>query len=186
MKCDRCGENEANIKYVQIINGEKKRMYLCEKCGKELGINDMNFNMPIDFTSFLSDFFNEDIPSTNLLSGFTNTVNKLECSKCGLDFDDFMHTGKFGCSNCYEEFESRIDPILKNIHGANRHIGRLGKVIDGNNILKKENNENEKVDLVNNQVNKFDKLKEDLKTAIREERYEEAAKIRDEIKKEEK
>ena len=32
MKCENCGKNEANVKYTQIINGEKKQMFLCEEC----------------------------------------------------------------------------------------------------------------------------------------------------------
>ena len=45
MKCENCGRNEANVKYTQIINGEKKQMFLCEECSEKLGINDIHFNM---------------------------------------------------------------------------------------------------------------------------------------------
>ena len=182
MKCDNCGENEANVKYTQIINGQKKKMFLCEKCSEELGINNINFNMPIDFSSFLSDFF-EDISNQSLLSGVTNRINEVICSKCGLNFNDFMNTGKFGCSNCYDDFEEKIDPILKNIQGANKHIGRLGKVIEGNEINNKDKNIKEKIK--DDKKIKIEKLKQELKKAIKEERYEDAAKIRDELKKEE-
>ena len=44
MKCENCGKNEANVKYTQIINGEKKQMFLCEDCSQKLGINDLHFN----------------------------------------------------------------------------------------------------------------------------------------------
>ena len=64
--------------------------------------------------------------------------NKIRCKKCGLDFDEFLHTGNFRCNSCYDQFESMIDPILKNIHGSNRHVGRLGNVIEGNNISNDE------------------------------------------------
>ena len=46
MKCQNCGEHEANIKYMQMINGEKDEMYLCEKCAKDMKI-DMNFDIII-------------------------------------------------------------------------------------------------------------------------------------------
>ena len=36
MKCENCGKNEANVKYTQIINGEKKQMFLCEDCHNKL------------------------------------------------------------------------------------------------------------------------------------------------------
>ena len=56
MLCENCGENEANVKYTQIINGVKKEMSLCNKCSKELGIDKMDFSIPINFSSFLGDF----------------------------------------------------------------------------------------------------------------------------------
>ena len=178
MKCENCGKNQANVKYTQIINGDKKQMFLCEECSQKLGIGNMNFNMPIDFSSFLGDFF-DDMNTTSFIPTL-KTPLQLKCKQCGLDFDDFLHTGKFGCSNCYDEFESMIDPILKNIHGANRHVGRLGEVIEGNNV-----SNDDKVSQINpnKSDSKLDNLKKDLKKAIKEERYEDAAKIRDEIKK---
>ena len=72
-----------------------------------------------------------------------------------------------------------MDPILKKLQGANRHNGRLGKISD--NKIKFKNDK--KVDKENKTENKLEKLQEDLKVAIKEERYEDAAKIRDEIKK---
>lgn len=188
MKCENCGKNEANVKYTQIINGEKKQMFLCQECSAKLGIDsNIHLNMPINFSSFLSDFF-DDVSG---ISSMPIIGKALECPKCGLTFDEFMNTGKFGCSNCYDEFESKIDPILKNIQGSNRHMGRLGSVIEGNDIKKDSNqaiganqSENVQDNLNATKLNHLEELKANLKLAIKEERYEDAAKIRDEIKKE--
>lgn len=171
MKCENCGRNQANVKYTQIINGEKKQMFLCEECSQKLGIGNMQINMPIDFSSFLGDFFDEMEGATFIPT--LSSPNELKCRECGLSFDEFMHTGKFGCSNCYEEFETRIDPIIKNIQGSNRHIGRIGKITKEDEGINKE---------VIQENNELDDLKEKLKLAIQEERYEDAAKFRDEIK----
>ena len=179
MKCENCGNNEANVKYTQIINGEKKQMFLCEECSQKLGINDIHFNMPINFTSFLTDFFS-DMNDISLMPTLGEN-NLLKCSKCGLIWDDFLHTGKFGCSNCYDDFESRINPILRSIQGATNHVGRIGNIIQGNNV---KQNLDEKME-ENKNISKIEKLKEELKQAVKEERYEDAAKIRDEIKREE-
>ena len=178
MKCENCGNNEANVKYTQIINGEKKQMFLCEECSEKLGINDIHFNMPINFTSFLSDFF-DDVGGVNFIPTLGEN-NELKCKQCGLTWDDFIHTGRFGCSNCYSDFESRIDPILRSLQGATSHVGRLGEVKVGNKV--KQNLDDRKEPKVDS-INQVEKLKEDLKQAIKDERYEDAAKIRDEIKK---
>ena len=69
------------------------------------------------------------------------------------------------------------------MQGANRHVGRLGK-ISNNNVKFEETENSENVKEKNNTENsKLDKLQRDLKKAIKEERYEDAAKLRDEIKK---
>lgn len=194
MKCENCGKNEANVKFTQIINGEKKQMFLCEDCSEKLGIDtNIHLNMPINFSSFLSDFFDD----VNAITPMPMLEKELKCEKCGLTFDDFMNTGKFGCSNCFEEFEQRIDPILKNIHGSNRHIGRLGNVIEGNKISTDQddqfNNSNNTSNIKNSngsqtkneKEKQIEDLKSELKLAIKEERYEDAAKIRDQIKQQE-
>lgn len=187
MLCQNCGENEANVRYTQIINGVKKEMALCEKCSRELGIGNMDFSMPINFSSFLGDFFDEE---KEFLPSFMEQ-EKLICEKCGMSYEDFINNGKFGCDNCYEIFSHKIDPILKNIHGGNRHIGRgiLTTAKSGNvgtNISRSKKESNVGAENVSNQDCKLDKLKQDLKQAIQEERYEDAAKLRDEIKKLEK
>lgn len=181
MLCENCGENEANVKYTQIVNGVKKEMKLCEHCANELGIGDMDFSMPINLSSFLSEFFEDT--EDNFLPEFTKK-EELQCNECGMTYDEFVHTGKFGCANCYNTFSDKIDPILKNLHAANRHIGRKGKIVKpvlDKDTIKQEEIKHEKKE--KNQVSKVDQLKEELKQAIKEERYEDAAHIRDAIKK---
>lgn len=188
MLCENCGKREANVMYTQIINGDKKEMHLCEECSEKLGIENMDFKMPISFSSFLGDFFDEFENDTLLPE--LNPIKELRCDSCGMTFENFMNTGKFGCSNCYNIFESKIDPILKNIHGANRHVGRLGKIGPASNIQEQEEKrEINKIEgtekeepKVANEVSEEDKLREELRKAIKEERYEDAAKLRDEIK----
>lgn len=181
MLCSNCGKNEANVRYTRIINGEKTEYSLCEECAKKLGIDDIDFSMPINFSNFLSDFFEED----SLLPSFTsNFVN--ECPKCGMTYEEFAQSGKFGCSECYNAFSNKIDSVLKNLHGTSKHVGRSPK-----NILTSADNKNQKdvqnVKIENNEKNeKQEKIKElnnEIQKAIKEERYEDAAKYRDEIKK---
>ncbi len=184
MICENCGENEANVRYTQIVNGVKKEMVLCQDCAKHLGISDMDFNMPINLSSFLSDFFDD---TTDTFLPELIKTKEIQCNQCGMTYDEFMHTGKFGCANCYDTFQNKIDAILKNLHGANRHVGRKSTVIkpalDKQDIQKKPKQTPMKEA---NQGSELEELKENLKKAIKEERYEDAARLRDEIKKLEK
>ncbi len=179
MLCDNCGKREANVRYSENINGRKKELHLCEECSKKLGIENMDFNMPIDFSSFFGGLL-EDFGTNDFMPLF-NEVKQLKCDNCGYTFEDIVNTGKLGCENCYSVFENRLDPIIKKIQGSNKHVGRTGKIIDSK-ISEKINNKDSKTEN-NKDVSKVEKLQNDLKKAIKEEKYEEAAKIRDKIKK---
>ena len=183
MLCQNCGENEANVKYTQIINGVKKQMNLCDKCARELGVDNIAFNMPtINFSNFLGSMFDDT------MSEFMPSLMKpqtLLCDKCGSSYEDFIENGKFGCDECYDTFEQQLDALLKNIHGANRHIGRRSKMLEkaqeeNSKIKETTQNKNKKV---NTNEEKLEELQLRLKQEIKEERYEDAAKTRDEIKK---
>lgn len=192
MLCQNCGNNEANIHYTQIINGVKKEISLCSACAKELGIEGMEIpDFPINFNSFLGDFFN-DYVENELLPSFQ--TEDIKCKNCGMTYDDFIKTGMFGCSECYNTFSNLIDSLLKNLHGTAKHIGRKPKKIKGNIESKEskietadkdenevESDENQaKIEKVNYEKIK---LERELEQAIKDERYEDAAKYRDELKK---
>ena len=181
MLCQNCGKNEANVRYTQIVNGNKKEMVLCEECAQKMGINNFKVSMPISFSNFLGDFF--DDYDEQLLPSFIKEKNN-KCNTCGELYDDFIKTGLLGCPDCYDMFSDRLDSVLKNIQGNTRHVGRKPLNIDskmnntGENkvVNKKETSKEEK------ESDKLEKLQADLKNAIKEERYEDAAKIRDQIK----
>lgn len=184
MLCDNCGKKEANVKYSENINGVKREFNLCEECSKKLGIGEINFKMPIDFSSFFGDFM-EDFATPEFMPLFSD-IKTLKCNDCGYTFDDIVNTGRLGCANCYDVFEDRLDPIIRKIQNSNRHIGRIGKILDSKIEKRQEKTDNKNVDnkekLVNKENNELENLQLELKEAIKDERYEEAAKIRDRIK----
>ena len=178
MLCQNCGKNEANVRYTQVINGVRKELNLCSDCARKLGVD--RIDIPMDFTSFLGDFFN-DYAESSLLPSFS--IDNVKCKTCGMSYNDFIDTGMFGCSDCYDTFSGPIDSLLKNLHGTAKHIGRGAKNV--NELLNKKTNKNASK---NNEKSKDEKsskledLQKELDKAIKEERYEDAAKIRDKIK----
>ena len=184
MLCDNCGKREANVRYSENINGRKKELNLCEECSKKLGIGQMDFSIPIDFSSFFGGLM-EDFGATEFMP-MLNELKTLKCNSCGYTFDDIANTGRLGCKDCYDVFEDRLDPIIKRIQGANHHVGRIGKIVDNKIDSKINSNHVDETKKEKKEMSKLEELQEKLKEAIKEERYEEAAKIRDEIKKIEK
>lgn len=181
MVCDNCGKREANVRYSENVNGRRRELNLCEECSKKLGIGQMNFNMPIDFSSFFGGFM-DDFGAQEFMP-ILNEIKTLKCDNCGFTFDKIANTGRLGCIDCYDVFEDRLDPIIKRIQGANHHVGRIGKIVDKKIDTKIKANEKQEE---NKEVSIIEELQEKLKLAIKEERYEDAAKLRDEIKKLEK
>ncbi len=166
MLCDNCGENEAKIKLTHIINGKKTEMMLCEECSKKASISNMEFEMPIDISNFLGDFISDYEDNTYV--PFNPITKQIKCNNCNMTYEEFLETGKFGCKDCYEAFSGKVDLLLKKIQGTDRYKGR--------ECINKEDN-NQKINI----NNELEDLKKGLKQAIKEERYEDAAKIRDRI-----
>lgn len=175
MLCQNCGKNEANVKYTQIVNGIKKEMNLCEECADKMGVGNFNMKMPLSLSDFLGDFFTEydDLA----LPAFVKKSTKEKCDNCGLTYDEFMKTGLLGCPECYDTFESRLEPVIKNIQGNIKHVGRGPEIYSRKNVVEKEN-----AGEGTNKKSEKEILEEELKKAIKEERYEDAAKLRDKIK----
>lgn len=181
MLCQRCNKNEANVKYTEIINGEKKEMMLCEECSHKLGLDNINFNMPIDFSSFFGGLLeDEDYNSPEFMPLFQE-VKELKCDNCNMTYDEFINQGKFGCEKCYDVFSNKIDTILRRLHGNNKHLGR--KALKSTAEDYKDNTDKKNDTKANNKEGKIDELQKELKKAIADERYEDAAKIRDDIAK---
>ena len=194
MLCQKCKKNEANVRYTEIINGEKIEMMLCEECSHKLGLDNLSFNMPIDFSSFFGGLLEDEMYNEKEFMPLFNSVRELKCDNCNMTYDEFVNKGKFGCSECYNVFSSKIDSILNRLHGSNKYLGRkalksslnkLSKKVtkEENSIVDGSKDSESKEGSNGSNDSKLVKLKEDLKKAIADERYEDAAKIRDEIKK---
>lgn len=160
MKCSNCGKNNANITYKQNINGEVTNLNLCESCAKKLGI----------FNSF------DDIFSPMIIDLDYILPEEIKCKKCGYTLSKYKSTGLLGCDNCYNTFKREIDEILLKIQGNNKHIKEDNHVVNNKNTI---NNTNINKNTAKNEV---EELKEKLKFLIVEEKFEEAAIVRDKIK----
>ncbi len=159
MLCTNCGANNAQFHYKQIIGGKKTEQHLCTSCAQSLGFLSKTDSF-FDIGSILNDFIS--VPKQS-----SSTKSASSCSLCGTTYDEFRRTGLLGCDRCYDAFGSIIESSLSQIQPSTTHKGSLG-----GEAGKKIERENELAD-----------LKNELKKAIIDERYEDAAVIRDKIKK---
>ena len=163
MKCTHCNEREANTHIKRIINGRKEEMHLCEECARELGVMEEFSFEPFTMDSLFGNLLGAGAKAFNSLSGVDR------CTYCGTTFNDIVNTGRVGCAHCYDKFERKLEPSIEKLHGRAKHIGK-------NVSYTEEKNETEK-----ESVSELDKLKADLKLAIQEQRFEDAAVLRDKI-----
>lgn len=166
MLCDVCKKNQATVHFTQIVNGVKKECNLCESCAKENSGFDMIQDMNSDEGIFFQNILNGIIDYINQSPAINTKEEELVCKNCNTTFNEFKKNGYFGCSDCYENFNELLDPIIKRVQGSNEHIGKIPKK-SGKNLIEKK---------------KLTKLKEELQKVISLEEYEKAAVIRDKIK----
>lgn len=161
MICDICGKSEATVHLTEIVNDKMTKLHLCEGCAKEKGAEmEEHFGMS-DLLAGLADL------SANVEPG---AISQAKCDVCGFSYQDFKKVGRLGCGDCYEAFKKQLDPLLKRIHGANRHIGKV-PLMAGKDVKE------------NRAMQDMQSMKIRLEKAIAAEEFEEAAKLRDAIRK---
>lgn len=156
MLCQNCQQNTASVHFTQITNNTKMDIYLCEQCAKDISHGE--FVSPFGFNDLINGLFGahikHEVPET------------LKCSKCGLEYEEFLKTSRVGCAQCYHAFQEKLEPIIKRLHGNAEHHGKVPVRVSS------------KVSI----PDQIDKLKQLLNDSIEKEAYEEAAKIRDRIR----
>ena len=157
MICNICGTNEASIHLTEIVNDQMVEIHLCESCAQEKG------------TEFKTHFNVND-----LLSGFVDLAKEvvgqektpLKCTSCGMTYEEFGRTGRLGCADCYEAFSKLLTPLLKRVQHGSQHVGkrpsRLAPRLKSSQDLRE--------------------LQNRLEKSVEQEAFEEAAKLRDQIK----
>ena len=156
MLCDICHKNSATVHLTEIINDKVVEMHICQICAQDKAQE-----------------INEQLSISDFLGGLLDTGERktkeqvLKCSSCGLSYTDFKKKGRLGCGRCYVTFKQFLMPLLKRIHSAVRHIGKAPSNIER---------------AAPAAVPRDEQLRKVLERAIKLEEYEEAAKIRDQIK----
>jgi len=162
MICQECGQRPATLHFTKIVNGEKTEFHICETCAKEKGEIVPGVSNTFSIHNLLSGLLHFD--SANLNSKVATTVR---CNHCGLTYNQFSRSGRFGCAECYKTFGERLEPIFRRVHSGNiAHYGKIPKRSGGLIQTRRE----------------LLQLKKKLEQAVANEEFESAAQIRDQIR----
>lgn len=155
MLCDECGKNQATVRLIAIVNGNKTERNLCPVC------------VARQKQQLRSDGVQSMLSA--IITGARRTTVKhpgLRCTNCGLEYDEFQKTSRLGCANCYQDFRAQLRPLLLRLHGRAQHAGRVP----------------EKVEETMKTKSKMEQLRREMDLAVACEDFEQAAVIRDELR----
>ncbi len=156
-KCDLCRENEASIKVHQMDSGGKvTELAVCTECARQRGLAEVK---PAKTASVEV--------MAELKAGLKEKDAALVCSHCGTTLADFKRQGRLGCDYCYIAFREELLPLIRRLHGATQHLGRTTRT----------GRKDAHVRLTT------DRIRDALSAAIKNEDYEKAAALRDELRK---
>lgn len=164
MLCEQCQQRPATVHITKIVNNQKSQMHLCEECAREyhppwtLALHP-SFSLP-QFLAGLMQHESEAEPRVERRDGL------LRCDYCGLTYEEFRQTGRLGCSQCYENFRTRLEPLLRRVHGSSMHTGKVPRRGGGKLRVRHD----------------IEQLRADLAVLVTNEEFEKAAYVRDRIR----
>ena len=159
MLCTICKEKPATVHLTQIVGDKMQKLDLCEDCAKTKGINDPTSFGLADLDLVLG------LGASQQLEQAAGGV-ELKCPRCGFTQADFKKSGRLGCPECYVTFAEGLRGLLKTMHKGTRHTGKAPEALRAT----REN------------AGLLKTLQAKLAKAIKDENYEQAALVRDEIK----
>lgn len=139
----------------QIVEGKMQKVNLCEACSKEKGVTD-----PTGFA--LADL----LLGLGAAQEIERSSSGERCPACGFSHGDFKKTGRFGCPQCYETFAEGLAQLLRGMHKGLEHKGKMPI----------------KIQRAMDREQELRRMERELKQCVAEEKYEEAARLRDSIR----
>lgn len=156
MKCHRCPK-VATLHITELVKGEVHELHLCEECAHHF-LQNPEGSESAEGGGVLK-------APAGVGEAELEELEKLVCPTCKMTFREFRNQGRLGCAHCYIAFREELLPLLENIHGETHHCGKFPK--------RAPDDSQKRYQLI--------KLRNDLRLAVAEESYEEAARLRDQI-----
>src|ERR1051325_4780325 len=151
-KCERCA-SPATVHITEVLGEAKfEEHHVCEGCYPK--------------------YMQETAGKGNALASDSGgeleeaLFGQQECPDCGIKFVDFRNSHRLGCARDYQVFQAELMPLLETIHGETRHCGKTPRRYPQTKQAEAE----------------MTQLRQRLKRAVDREDYEEAARLRDQIK----
>ncbi len=157
MKCQACDQPATVHLSNIVVGGHKKEVHLCQACAEK---QEILKHQELNLSAILQTVIGQHI------GPLTEELGRLTCPSCGIKYMEFKAEGRLGCPQDYEVFRGPLVKLLEKIHRAPRHVGKVPPHAVHNAARQVEVME----------------LRQQLRRAVEAEAYEEAARLRDQIR----
>ena len=122
MKCQRC-DKPATFHITELTGGKPQELHLCEQHAR----------------AYLTESETEQGSGQSLAGALAQQLavgqtaeelarlDQQSCPICGITFFEFRKEGRLGCPHDYICFQKELEPLILNIHGESRHVGKRPK-----------------------------------------------------------
>jgi protein arginine kinase activator len=158
MQCESCGNAEAIIQFTKVEDDQARVFHLCQSCASEQGLDvpETPVNAPLaDFLAQIGKSMGEEAVAVG------------HCPGCGLSPAQLRQLGRLGCAQCYTHFDAHLRGLLRRLHGGTRHAGKVPASPDAADVDRKA---------------RVQSLRRSLQRAVDDEDFENAALLRDQIR----
>jgi len=153
MKCEVCHLNDAARAVTRVVDGEARELYVCDACARVSAAAPAEAPDSHSLTDVL---FSIGVPVPP-----SRKAADAVCPVCGLSRGDLRATHRLGCPHCFETFETDVRTFLSaHVPTTSRSREDPGEAMRGRVVAR---------------------LREELEHAVREERFEDAAKLSERI-----
>jgi len=165
MKCEMCHNAEAVTVIRKSVSDEIQEFFVCRDCAhKEVHRETPHVSLPggneadsgVPLMGMILDAAFEIV-------GRSLNLKEPACPVCGILRDEYRKRSRLGCPACYEAFSKELDAAIAELHRATQHVGKTP----------------EKARASWHRQHLVTALEE----AVKEQRYEEAIALRDQLTK---
>ena len=166
MKCELCHKAEAETAIRKEENGETRELYVCHACAKKDALPpEPPAAAPAQKPAGpegMEPLMGMILDAAFEIVGRAMNLAEPSCPVCKIQRHEYRKQSRLGCPACYEAFSKELNAAIFDLHRASEHVGKApqrAKALWARNVLEAR-----------------------LAEAVKEQRFEEAVTLRDELR----
>lgn len=171
MKCELCHQAVAETAIRKTVDGEEQELYVCRACATETSRQESAASEPAAGKppaggaegSAAVPLMGMILDAAFEIVGRAMNLSEPTCPECGITRAEYRKASRLGCPACYGAFAKELESAVLELHRSLQHVGKSPAKA--------------------REAWQLQQLRNALGEAVRNQRYEEAIALRDQIKK---